>query len=106
MKNKFRNTFAMSMTLTLSWLIALGCDGGAKERAVFAQNMTAPSEGLTASTSGTSSEILVIQISGPTPSRPENLIRDERLTQLRNKGFKRVEVRGSDDKIMWEKTLE
>jgi hypothetical protein len=106
MKNKFSNVLAMSMALTLSLLIAWGCDGGAKERAVFAQNMTDPAEGLTASTSGPANEILVMQIPGTTPSHPENLIRDERLTQLRSKGFKRVELRGSDGKIMWEKTLE
>jgi hypothetical protein len=73
---------------------------------VFAQNMTEPAEGLTASTSGTENEILVIQLLRTTPSDSEILIREKRLTYLRSKGFKRVEVRGSDGNIMWEKTLD
>ena len=106
MKDKFRKVFAMSTALTLSLLIALGCDGGAQERAVFAQNMTDPSERFTASTSGTSKEILVLQIPGTTLSHPENLFQSDRLTQLRNRGFKRVEIRGSDGQIILEKTLD
>jgi hypothetical protein len=106
MKTKFGHVLALSLALTLSVLIVSGCGGGAQERAVFAQNMTEPAEGLTASTSGTENEILVIQLLRTTPSDSEILIREKRLTYLRSKGFKRVEVRGSDGNIMWEKTLD
>ena len=115
MKNKFRNVLAISTVLTLV-LIAWGCDSNSKsdssndgragERAVFAQNMTDPSEKFTAATSGTYNEILVIQIPGSTPSQPENLIKSDRLTQLRNRGFKRVEIKGSDGKLILEKKLD
>jgi hypothetical protein len=105
MKNTFRTAWALLTALTLSSLIAAGCDSGAKERVAFAQNMTAPAEGLTASTRGTENEILVIQISGTAPSHPENLVQGKSLTQLQKRGFKRVEVRGSDGKTMVEKDV-
>jgi hypothetical protein len=106
MKNTFRNVFAMAIALTLSLLLAWGCDGGAQERAVFAQNMTDPTERFTASTRGTEKEILVLQIPGRALSHPENLFQGERLRQLRSRGFKRVEIRGSDGQMIWEQNLD
>ena len=105
MKNINRTGLALVATLTLLILVAVGCDGEAHERVVFARNMTAPAEGLTASTSGAAHEILVIQLPGLTLSSPENLIREQRLMTLRSKGFQRIEVRGNDGKMIWEKTL-
>lgn len=87
-------------------LLALGCSSGAKERAVFAQNMTDPSEKFTASTSGTDNEILVIQLPGMPSSDPENLIKGNSLTTLRNKGFRRVQIIGSDNKVILEKNID
>jgi hypothetical protein len=87
-------------------LIASGCSSAAQERAEFAQNMTDPSEKFTASASGTDNEILVLQLPGITHSDPENIIKGNSLTTLRNKGFKRVQIRGSDNKIILEKNLD
>ena len=106
MKNTRSTVFVLATALTLSVLLATGCRGGAEERAAFAQSMTAPAEGLTASTSGTANKILVIHLPGTTLSRSANLIREERLASLRSKGFKRVEVRGSDGNLLWERALD
>ena len=106
MKTKFRTVLAMATALTLLVLIALECGDGAKERAEFARNMAAPAEGLTASISGTENEILVIQLLKTTPADSDILIQEKRLPLLRSKGFKRVEIRGNDGNILWEKTLD
>ena len=106
MKTTFRTVLALSTALTLAVLIAVGCGGGAQERAIFAQNMTDPAGGLTASTSGTANAILVIHLPGMTPAHPDNLIQEDRLAQLRNRGFKRVEIKGSDGQMILEKNLD
>jgi hypothetical protein len=97
---------AILFAAMLLLLITSGCRSRAEERAVFAQDMTDPSAEFSASASGTDNEILVIQLPGTTYSNPENLIEGNSLTTLRNKGFKRVQIKGSDNKIILEKNLD
>ncbi|MGE0821818.1 MAG: hypothetical protein AB7G75_34300 [Candidatus Binatia bacterium] len=107
MKNNFFSAvFAMLTVLAVAVLVAAGCRSEAQERVVFAQNMTDPTEGFSAFTRGTEHEILVIQLPGTTLSSSDNLVSEKSVTSLRSKGFKRVEVRGSDGNMLWEKTLE
>ena len=87
-------------------LVSSGCRSTAQERAAFAQNMNDPSAELTASASGTDNEILVIQLPQATHSDPEKVISDQALTTLRNKGFKGIQIVGSDNKVILEKKLD
>ena len=105
MKTTFRNVIALATALTLSALLAVGCSGGAEERAVFARNLTDPDGEPVASTSGPENETLVIHLLRATPADAEILIHEKRLPLLRHKGFTRVEVRGSEGKILWERHL-
>jgi hypothetical protein len=104
MKSNFRTVCAPSMPLVIGAHRA-GCDSGANERAVFAQNMTASAGGLTALTSGTENEILVIQLLRATPAGSEVFFQDRRLPLLRSKGFKRVVVRDGDGKTLSEEDV-
>ena len=98
--------FAALLFAGMLLLIASGCRSRAEDRAVFAQDMTDPSAQFSASASGNDNEILVIQLPGTTYSDPENLIEGDSLKSLQNKGFKRVQIKGSDNKIILEKTLD
>ena len=106
MKSTFRPILALARALTVSVLLAMGCGSGAQERVEFARNMAAPAEGLTAATSSPENEILVIQLLRATPADEEIFVQDKRLSLLRSKGFKRVEVRGSDGNVLWVKALD
>jgi hypothetical protein len=92
--------------LFAAMLLASGCRSQAEERAVFAQGMTDPALEFKASVSGTDNEILVMQLPGTTYGNMENPIEGNTLKTLRNQGFKRVVIKGSDDKIILEKNLD
>jgi len=98
--------FAAIIFAGMLLLIASGCRSRAEERAVFAQDMTDPAAQFKASASGTNNEILVIQLPGTTYAGMENPIEGNSLKTLRDKGFKRVEIKGSDNKIILEKNLD
>src|SRR5690242_12155374 len=105
MKTTFSTVIALVTALTLSAFLTVGCGGGAEARAVFAQNLTDPAGELTASTIGPENEVLVIQLLRPNPPESAILIQEKRLPLLRKKGFTRVEVRGNEGNILWERTL-
>jgi hypothetical protein len=106
MKTTFRTVVILVTAITVSGLLTLWWGGGATGRAEFARHMTDPAEGLTAWTHGTGNEILVIQIPGMTLSYSDMLFEEKTLTQLRKRGFKRAEVRGSNGQTLLEKDLE
>jgi hypothetical protein len=106
MKTTCRTVLILVTAIIVSGLLTQGWGGGAAGRAEFARHMTDPAEGLTAWTHGTANEILVIQIPGTTLSHSDNLFEGRTLTQLRKRGFKRAEVRGSDGQTLVEKDVE
>lgn len=87
-------------------LFVAGCGGGAQERATFAQAMSAPAEGLTASTHGPAQDTLVIHLLKETPPDSAIRVQEKRLPLIRSKGFTHVEVKGSDGTTLWEKHLD
>jgi hypothetical protein len=105
MKPTFRTILVLVTVITLSMLLTQWWGGGATGRAEFARNMTDPAQGLTAWTHGSENEILVVQIPGTTLSHSDTLFEGKTLTQLRKRGFKRAEVRGSDGQTLLEKAL-
>ncbi len=121
MKNRFRDVITMLTAAALLLLVVLGCGSNfrtgntegdkAKERAEFAKNLddsfrNDPPPRITVSISGANNEILVFQVPDATPARAEKLISSQSLATLRSKGFKKIEIRSSDGKVVSEKSVD